>query len=546
MELVYLWVKDYKNIKKQGFNFSPRFECKYDEETNELSINENEDYVSIFPENINITAIVGENGSGKSSLIHQLITPNIIQCSPFTDITFDKKLWINTNTVLPNNTYIDDLSIDNNIILYTEDIDSYLFKNKYSASELTASFMELKDRYKIHNILISFLSHIEDLGHLSELNFIPSHIEFQFTKDIDLDVLIGYQFEYDNNNDSTSHMNVDSSIIYDIKKLLTKYIESSIEYYESNNDIKKYLFIKEFIYKLSKKDAKSLVIFQNIVLNTYEFQENFFKELDNKLYQLEKEDIFNAIIDEFNSFNIQDNSIKLKDNNLEKLLSNIHRGFFEIDFYELKDNQKIYLSDLSSGEQKILTMFAKIFYIARKVYTNDKNFLLILDEVDTYLHPNWQKKIFTYLSSFLSKLQIFNSKKINIVITTHSPFILSDLPKENVIFLENGKQVHPNIETFGANIHTLLSHGFFMKNGLMGEFAKGKINEAIKILHQKQLSQKDISFCENIIAITGEPLIKRQMQKMLDSKRLAEVDKIDKIQKQIAQLQTELQEMKND
>ncbi len=38
MELVYLWVEDYKNIHKQGFNFSPRFECtfhdEYDEEEN--------------------------------------------------------------------------------------------------------------------------------------------------------------------------------------------------------------------------------------------------------------------------------------------------------------------------------------------------------------------------------------------------------------------------------------------------------------------------------------------------------------------------------
>ena len=27
MELVYLWVEKYKNIEKQEFNFSPRFEC---------------------------------------------------------------------------------------------------------------------------------------------------------------------------------------------------------------------------------------------------------------------------------------------------------------------------------------------------------------------------------------------------------------------------------------------------------------------------------------------------------------------------------------
>ena len=40
MELVYLWVDEYKNIKKQGFNFSPRFECEYDEDTKELNLEE--------------------------------------------------------------------------------------------------------------------------------------------------------------------------------------------------------------------------------------------------------------------------------------------------------------------------------------------------------------------------------------------------------------------------------------------------------------------------------------------------------------------------
>lgn len=74
MELVYLWVEDYKNIKNQGFNFSPRFDCSYNEDTKELTINENKDYVHIFSENINVTAIVGENGSGKSSLINHFIT----------------------------------------------------------------------------------------------------------------------------------------------------------------------------------------------------------------------------------------------------------------------------------------------------------------------------------------------------------------------------------------------------------------------------------------------------------------------------------------
>lgn len=78
MELVYLWVEEYKNIHKQGFNFSPRFRCEYDEETEKLEIIDKEETGEFYPknffgDNINITAIVGENGSGKSSLVFDFI-----------------------------------------------------------------------------------------------------------------------------------------------------------------------------------------------------------------------------------------------------------------------------------------------------------------------------------------------------------------------------------------------------------------------------------------------------------------------------------------
>lgn len=70
MELVYLWVEDYKNIKKQRFNFSPRFSCDFKDEYDEnnklkdnckLIIDYNKKYINIFTDKLNITAIVGEN-----------------------------------------------------------------------------------------------------------------------------------------------------------------------------------------------------------------------------------------------------------------------------------------------------------------------------------------------------------------------------------------------------------------------------------------------------------------------------------------------------
>ena len=114
---------------------------------------------------------------------------------------------------------------------------------------------------------------------------------------------------------------------------------------------------------------------------------------------------------------------------------------------------------------------------------------IFLDETELGVHPKWQKE---YLSNILASIKPLNTKgkKINIFFATHSPFILSDLPKENVIFLEQGKQVDVDINPFGANIHTLLSHGFFMKDGLMGEFAKGKINQ-IKKFYDDVIKYKD-------------------------------------------------------
>ena len=220
---------------------------------------------------------------------------------------------------------------------------------------------------------------------------------------------------------------------------------------------------------------------------------------------------------------------------------------FEIDLYD-KGNKSF--DELSFGEKQLLNQLHYILLHSTKKdyiewipssivhYGNDevveiedynevnkiKNILIFLDEFEIGLHPEWQKKTINYFINFLKILDI----KIHIILTSHSPFLLSDIPKQNIIFLDKDEKGNCKVvdglkekkQTFGANIHTLLSDSFFMEDGLMGEFAKSKIDKVITLLNQDRLDEDDLKYCEQIISIIGEPIVKNQLQRMLTAKKI--------------------------
>ena len=74
-ELIYLWInKDTHGcFHREGFNFSPRYSGSYSPETRVLRI-ETLDTINVFKNSniANVTAIIGENGTGKTTLLEYL------------------------------------------------------------------------------------------------------------------------------------------------------------------------------------------------------------------------------------------------------------------------------------------------------------------------------------------------------------------------------------------------------------------------------------------------------------------------------------------
>ncbi len=155
------------------------------------------------------------------------------------------------------------------------------------------------------------------------------------------------------------------------------------------------------------------------------------------------------------------------------------------------------------------------------------------------------KLFFDKSLNFLSNL--FINHNIQLVYTSNSPYILSDLPKNHITFIEN-KEDRINIlekdnslkETFAQNIHTLLSDSFFLESGLIGDFAKEKINKAIRLINKEEHTHDEIAQIKNIIKIIGEPVIKQKLNQLFEDKFGFPVD----IKQEIADLKKRLSKLR--
>lgn len=194
------------------------------------------------------------------------------------------------------------------------------------------------------------------------------------------------------------------------------------------------------------------------------------------------------------------------------------------------------------------------------VLFNEETALIFIDEGETYYHPEWQRR---YVKTLLEMVN-GNKKsfKIQIVITTNSPFILSDILKEDVTYLM-GESERRFERTLGQNIHRLLKENFFM-DYTIGEYARELIenimvclkNSDNEELESQRKNIKDIILryygkekeaypaMQLLIEQIGEPVYRYELEKLLDGSYLMkEYRTLERLLEEKRRIEEEIQQL---
>ena len=179
-----------------------------------------------------------------------------------------------------------------------------------------------------------------------------------------------------------------------------------------------------------------------------------------------------------------------------------------------EEKSDVSVRSMSSGERQLLYSLSYVYYHLHNLQSIRKNTYrvpyhhvnLVFDETELYYHPEFQRQ---YLKRLLHALSYCNLTKenvedpnagfirsINILLITHSPFLLSDIPYGNVLFMKSQGEDREPQKTFGGNVYDLLNNGFFMDSA-MGDVATDKVRRLAEVYYRTD-EQEDTYRAERV------------------------------------------------
>lgn len=537
VELLFMYVKNYKVFKyDQKINLNSKYIFDYNQKNNTVIITNNPEYVQIFPDSINLKIICGENGTGKTTLMRLLQGKEYELPSEFfillkddqgnyfannanlkvidetkdkeviLDKGFDKRAYIDLQRL--SFQYDEPLEIGKTYINNKILIDKIFKRNLFNGFYI--KYSDFSDRIdNIRQKIIKIFRNYEDEIN-SSLYKMESFLKFHPFEYVMLYNLCSNNLFDDFNNALSSDggkTKTFSDVIEIMEYMVKTYLSGNkdkINVENINSQLLKFLYKDDYI-KFETNSSRHL----------------FDKNEDGSFTIKRYSDIENIVFEISEGKPYPEDFVKIL-KNIGNLLKNnefclghcyslkiLHDILFEPVLINSNGNFEFW--DLSAGEQE---RFRIAGWLVKKMCYIENNSILLEDDICQCAHPNWSKDfLYDYINILLQLKKILKqTKKItNIVITTHSPFILSDVSKYNIEYLQKNKEnTTLEKETFAGNIGEMFNEAFFMTSTI-GKYSEELIKEIIRYIDKgksKSAIIKDDETCKKIINTVGDRILR--------------------------------------
>lgn len=557
-ELIYVFfneIDSLPSLKNQGFCLSNRYEIDVDFDgfgyCSAINISEKEDiYESLYSECIrNINILVGINGMGKTTLLNILggtrneRKSKLFQWSFFFLYKIDEYFVIEGNNKALIEYIVDDFSHRNGIS------SEYSIKCKYDYTKKKFNFLDFCSSSDEESIINKILYYKDKCN--NSIKWI--NVDDSYDEEIDYNVFMERKIITPNALSICNYINsIDEN--YNWGEFTLPELYATITLTENNGKSlfwKNYddkFFKKTFIFKLLldyasdnyiKLEDKKLEVIRNLAERVDRESEKKtidYKKIDSllsqiyKIYEIKKHKDFLEVIDTLlllsESFfkesmswrgegliaipNGKTLQFKVSDKKFRKLLQKMDK------VKGIDHTLEVIYPQMSAGELKMIDIFSSL-----ETFINGEgqNYIVLLDEPEKSFHPEMSRRFIYNLKVHAEKLACKYKCTFQFLITTHTPFLISDIPKSYIHCIKKDKSGKISIQNAEmgllSNVHDIMKETFFLDKPF-GEFSNKYFDFIISQVNNLEKENKEK--VRKIIDDIDEPTIFTYLNKIYNEK----------------------------
>lgn len=528
MKLIALVIKQYdKLFKEQIFNFSDEYKVDFNFETNELKIDKNPDYIeNFYGESIyNISPIVGINGTGKSTLLRLMresdshLESNSSYFKVFRD---NEKFKVDRHNI--------DIQENENFEVYGDD-------KQFQKPNINTAI----NYYNLHNQSFFGVTGVPENSNILEMEINWSSLENYFriySEFYDKEIFSDFKFK-----------------ILLINSYLPNKIDNKKEFIKdvclsliSNFEANRYGYLNDYEEKIDKAVSE---------IEYFKYQDNDDCESDITFYLEKMRYLDNELASLMNSLKVENRKVsfvevfqKISDfllhlNNYiisiegEEILVNFSRDLLQdqefLDICKEFDSLRSFLNQysyygfnilkfdsfcMSAGETNFIRLFSNAL-TSQQFNEYIRDYIFLIDEIEMGMHLEWSRKLINNFVEFLKRERRREDVNLQLIFTTHSPYMLSDIKPGNVILIEKNQETGYSEgkvlqNTFAKNIQEIMKENLI--ENIYGDFALAKINSMIERLNGEEEQEGNEEELLKEIHLISEPILRNKLLEMYDKK----------------------------